>query len=135
MNGRCYVIEKRAADQVLRAGIEVQRRREIKISMPGKVVKVLVNEGAKVKEGQAILILEAMKMQNEIKSPQPGKITQIKLKPGESVEAGSLLFYGGISRISLSKNFGDTILHVDRNSEKCYIGIFSGYNCRLKIRE
>lgn len=92
VNGRCYIIEKRSADRVLGAGIEGQRRREIKTSMPGKIVKVLVSEGAKVKKGQAILILEAMKMQNEIKSPQPGKITQIKRKPGESVETGSILF-------------------------------------------
>ena len=60
--------------------------------MPGRIVKVYVKEGEKVKDGQPVLVLEAMKMQNEIKSPQSGKITKMNPKAGESVEAGSLLF-------------------------------------------
>jgi len=60
--------------------------------MPGRIVKVFVEEGEEVKEGQAVLVLEAMKMQNEIKSPQPGIITKINLAAGDSVQAGSLLF-------------------------------------------
>jgi biotin carboxyl carrier protein len=60
--------------------------------MPGKIVKVLLAEGDKVEEGQAVLILEAMKMQNEIKSPQKGKVTKIGPEAGDSVETGALLF-------------------------------------------
>jgi len=52
----------------------------------------LVKEGEKVKENQAVMVLEAMKMQNEIKSPQAGIITKIGAKSGDSVETGSLLF-------------------------------------------
>ncbi len=51
-----------------------------------------MKEGDKVKEGQAVLVLEAMKMQNEIKSPQSGIITKINPTAGDSVEAGALLF-------------------------------------------
>jgi biotin carboxyl carrier protein len=54
--------------------------------------RFFVREGEKVREGQAVLVLEAMKMQNEIKSPQSGTITRIVPKAGDSVEAGSLLF-------------------------------------------
>ena len=60
--------------------------------MPGKIIKVLVQEGESVQEGQAVLILEAMKMQNEIKSPQSGQIVRIVPREGESVETGALLF-------------------------------------------
>ncbi len=60
--------------------------------MPGKIVKVLAKEGDKVKEGQPILVLEAMKMQNEIKSPQSGTVINISPKDGDSVETGALLF-------------------------------------------
>ncbi len=67
-------------------------RREVKTSMPGRIIEVLVQEGDEVEEGQAVLILEAMKMQNEIKSPQPGKIACLGPKTGDSVAAGALLF-------------------------------------------
>ena len=60
--------------------------------MPGQIVKVLVQAGVEVEEGQAILILEAMKMQNEMKSSRSGKITRICVKAGDSVETGALLF-------------------------------------------
>ena len=55
-------------------------------------MKVLLKEGDEVEAEQAVLILEAMKMQNEIKSPNGGKIIKIAPKPGDSVEAGALPF-------------------------------------------
>jgi biotin carboxyl carrier protein len=55
-------------------------------------VDVLLQEGDKVKKNQAVVILEAMKMQNEIKSPQEGTILRLGPKPGDPVEAGALLF-------------------------------------------
>ena len=54
--------------------------------MPGKVVKLLVKEGDKVEEGQALLILEAMKMQNEFKSPSAGVVTKLHVAEGGTVE-------------------------------------------------
>lgn len=53
--------------------------------MPGKIVDVLMEEGAKVKEGEALLILEAMKMQNEITSPVSGIIKKVYAKNGDIV--------------------------------------------------
>ena len=92
VNGKSFRIEKKSASQILGRGLEKQQKRVIKTSMPGRIVKIILNEGDKVEEGQAVMILEAMKMQNEIKSPQSGVITKIGPEPGMSVEANALLF-------------------------------------------
>ena len=55
--------------------------------MPGKVVTVEVSVGDSVEEGQTILILEAMKMQNEVAAPISGKVTAVHCGDGENVEA------------------------------------------------
>jgi glutaconyl-CoA/methylmalonyl-CoA decarboxylase subunit gamma len=59
--------------------------------MPGKIVELLIEEGSIVKEGEAILILEAMKMQNEIITQVAGKIRKILVKPGDSVAKDEVL--------------------------------------------
>jgi biotin carboxyl carrier protein len=92
VNGKIFVIERKSASQILSGSAAKKLKRDVKTSMPGKIVKVLLEEGTEVDEGQAVLILEAMKMQNEIKSPQSGRITHIGPKPGDSVETGALLF-------------------------------------------
>jgi len=92
VNGKFFKVEKKSVSQILgREGVR-PRKRDIVTSMPGRIIKVFVRQGEKVGEGQAVLVLEAMKMQNEIKSPQSGTITKIIPKAGDSVEAGSLLF-------------------------------------------
>ena len=92
VNGNSFDIEKKSASQILSGITAKKQKRDVKTSMPGKIVKVLAAEGSEVEEGQAVLILEAMKMQNEIKSPQSGKITRLYPRPGDSVETGALLF-------------------------------------------
>ena len=92
VNGRFFKVEKKSVLQILgKSGARLQKR-DIKTSMPGRIVKVFAKEGDQVREGQAVLVLEAMKMQNEIKSPQSGTITRINPQAGDSVEAGALLF-------------------------------------------
>ena len=59
--------------------------------MPGKVVKLLVAEGAEVQANQGIVVLEAMKMQNEIKSPKQGVVRKLDVTQGAAVNAGDLL--------------------------------------------
>jgi acetyl/propionyl-CoA carboxylase alpha subunit len=92
VNGQFFKIEKKSVSQILGKKGAKLRKRDIKTSMPGRIVKVFVKEGDKVKEGQAVLVLEAMKMQNEIKSPQTGIITKVNPAAGDSVETGALLF-------------------------------------------
>lgn len=57
--------------------------------MPGKIVKVMVKPGDEVKEGDPLLIMEAMKMENEMKAGQDAKIKKVLVKAGDNVEAGS----------------------------------------------
>lgn len=92
VNGLSFDIDKKSVSQILGGKHSQRQKRDVKTSMPGKIVKVLMNEGEYVEEGQAVLILEAMKMQNEIKSPQRGKVTKIIPIAGDSVETGALLF-------------------------------------------
>ena len=92
VNGKLFKVEKKSAIKILREERGKLRKREVKTSMPGKIVSILLREGDAVKEGQSVLILEAMKMQNEIKSPQSGKIIKINFNPHDYVETGATLF-------------------------------------------
>lgn len=55
--------------------------------MPGKVIKLVANEGATVKAGEVLLILEAMKMQNEITADADGTVKKFNVAAGQSVKA------------------------------------------------
>lgn len=59
--------------------------------MPGKVVRILVAQGAEVEAGAGVLVVEAMKMQNEVKSPKKGTIQKILISEGAAVNAGDVL--------------------------------------------
>jgi len=63
----------------------------VKAPMPGKIIDVLVRENAPVMKGEAILILEAMKMQNEIQSVVSGTVTRISVKAGQNVMKDDIL--------------------------------------------
>jgi Acetyl/propionyl-CoA carboxylase, alpha subunit len=63
----------------------------IQAPMPGKVVEVKVASGDAVSKGQALVVLEAMKMQNELYSPIDGVVQEIHVKAGETAEAGQKL--------------------------------------------
>ncbi len=59
--------------------------------MPGVIMSVAASVGAKVKAGDVLLILEAMKMENEITSPKDGEVAAINVQKGASVNAGDVL--------------------------------------------
>lgn len=59
--------------------------------MPGKIFKIIKEEGTEVKEGETILILEAMKMEHSIRADKAGKVKKIFFKPGELVQGGVTL--------------------------------------------
>lgn len=63
--------------------------------MPGNILDIKVSEGAAVKAGDVVIILEAMKMENEIVAPQDGTITQIVAVKGSAVDTGAALFVVG----------------------------------------
>ena len=64
---------------------------ELHAPMPGKIVKVLVAEGASVEVNQGLIVIEAMKMQNEVKSPKTGIVKKIGVQETTAVNAGDLL--------------------------------------------
>lgn len=59
---------------------------ELKAPMPGLVIKVPVEVGQIVSQGDVLVILESMKMQNELRAPQPGIVTEVLAQEGGSIE-------------------------------------------------
>jgi biotin carboxyl carrier protein len=66
-------------------------RTEVRAPMPALVVKIEVSIGEAVVEGQGLVVLEAMKMENEIRAQASGKVKDIKVTAGEAVEKDELL--------------------------------------------
>jgi biotin carboxyl carrier protein len=90
---RPYLVEVR--DPRLRrpggSGLGPDAPQEILAPMPGKIVKVLVAENDKVGQGDGLVVIEAMKMQNELRAPRPGRVEKIYTAEGLGVETGSRL--------------------------------------------
>ena len=59
--------------------------------MPGNILDVKVKPGDKVKAGDTLLILEAMKMENEISAPQDGTVAAVNVRKGDTVNSGDIL--------------------------------------------
>lgn len=76
--------KKKGARKTKRSGV-------VSSSIPGKIISISVRQDELVSEGDVIMILEAMKMQNEIQAPISGKITELNCEPGDSIEANSPL--------------------------------------------
>lgn len=74
------------------AAVSLAAGETVESPMPGNILSVNVNQGDKVKEGQVLAILEAMKMENEIPAPKDGTIVQVVTSKGAVVETGSPLF-------------------------------------------
>lgn len=64
----------------------------VEAEMPGKVAQISAAVGDTVSEGQGVLVIEAMKMENEIPAPIEGTIREISVSEGDTVEAGTALF-------------------------------------------
>lgn len=75
-----------------RGGFEIEGEVTVKSPLPGQIKKIFKSEGDEVEDGEGILVLEAMKMENEIKAPKKGKIKKIFLKENSSVESDGKLF-------------------------------------------
>jgi biotin carboxyl carrier protein len=75
----------------LKAGGDKKGPVKIVAPMPGRVVRMLVDENQEVEAGQGILVVEAMKMQNEIKSPKKGVVKKLSTSVGTAVNPGDVL--------------------------------------------
>ena len=63
----------------------------VKAPMPGTILDVKVQNGQRVKKGQVLVILEAMKMENEIQAPCDGTVSSLSVRKGDSVETQAFL--------------------------------------------
>ena len=63
----------------------------LKASMPGRIISVLVQPGEAVSKGQAVMVIEAMKMENELKAPLDGTVAEVLVEAGQAVESGAPL--------------------------------------------
>lgn len=114
LNGRSYDVEREVMPEGLVVSVERRRYsaevedarslpmrragssghngpRKLTAPMPGRILRVLAPEGASVEQGQAILVIEAMKMQNELKAPKKGVLRKIMVGEGAAANAGDVL--------------------------------------------
>ena len=68
-----------------------QGPRPVKAPMPGRVVRLLVGVADEVAEGQGVVVIEAMKMQNELKTSKAGRVAKVGVAVGDTVRAGDVL--------------------------------------------
>ena len=73
------------------AEIDVEESGQVSAPLPGKIVQVLVEQGASVKKGAALLVLEAMKMEHTIAAPADGVVERVNFGEGDQVEEGAVL--------------------------------------------
>jgi biotin carboxyl carrier protein len=85
------VVDERRKLLAVETGTELVGKQTLRAEMPGKVVKVTVAVGDRVSEGQSLLVVEAMKMENEIASPIDGVVTEVGVREGEAVETDAVL--------------------------------------------
>ena len=89
VNGKLY-------DFSIKTGIEAKQSvggegTPVKAALPGTVLKVLVEEGDNIEEGDVLAVVEAMKMETEIKSPVGGTVQSVEIEVGNHVQTGQIL--------------------------------------------
>ena len=80
-----------AAPAAAAAPVSVAAGEPVKSPMPGNILRIEVSQGQQVKEGDVLMVLEAMKMENEIVATKSGTIAQIAVSKGAVVETGAVL--------------------------------------------
>jgi acetyl/propionyl-CoA carboxylase alpha subunit len=96
VNGNKYDLEvKDQFDELLKKlgmeNLNAGKVNEIKAPMPGLVIDILVQPGSEVKKGDAIMVLEAMKMENILKSPSDGVVKKVNVEKKQAVEKNQVL--------------------------------------------
>lgn len=71
--------------------LTVEGRQLVTAQLPGRVLKVLVARGDAVKQGQPLLVFEALRMENEVRSPRDGTVAEVEVKAGQDVAGGARL--------------------------------------------
>ena len=86
-------LQNKLADLLKKMGMDNNKKRlkDLKAPMPGLVLDIMVKEGEEVTEGQELIVLEAMKMENAIKSPQDGIIDKIQIDKQDKIDKNHTL--------------------------------------------
>ena len=80
-----------AAPAPVAGGVTVSGGETVAAPMPGNILKVAVSVGQTVKEGDLLVVLEAMKMENEIFAPKDGTVAQVLVSKGSTVDTGATM--------------------------------------------
>ena len=95
VNGETYLVTvmDEQIQKLIKVSPEKFHKKELAVRavMPGLVIDVTVKEGDAVKAGDALLVVEAMKMQNEVKTPQEGIVKKILVQKDKTVNSGDIL--------------------------------------------
>ncbi|MFQ5825031.1 MAG: acetyl-CoA carboxylase biotin carboxyl carrier protein subunit [bacterium] len=96
INGRRFLVEledekTRLLQSLIKTDKKSKGQMEVKAPMPGLIAKIEVEEGQKIKKGDGLLIIEAMKMENEIRANVGGVVKKVLTKEKESVEKDMIL--------------------------------------------
>ena len=85
-------LQEKAYKLLENASTQLSHHTDVKAPMPGLILKIRKNAGEKVEQGESVIILEAMKMENDLKAPSSGIINKIFVSEGSAVEKGAALF-------------------------------------------
>ena len=87
LNGRIHVVNSHEI------GYSNQKHNEgsLVAPMPGTIIEILVKKGQRVRKGQSLMVMEAMKMEHKIQSPKDGEVLSISNEVGQKVEMGAVL--------------------------------------------
>ena len=91
VNGKTFKVEAESSNKKGRKRQESSGQNQVVAPMPGKVTKVLVTNSQSVTKGQAVLVMEAMKMEYTLKADQEGQIKAVKTQAGDQVALGQVL--------------------------------------------
>lgn len=91
LNGDAWTLQHPDPRRKRRAGDAGQASGSLTATMPGRVLDVLVQVGDVVRKGEALLLLEAMKMELRVTAPGDGQVQSVACNPGQVVERGQLL--------------------------------------------
>ena len=91
LDGRDYVFDTGGGSSARRASAHEAASGEVTMPMPGLVISVAVAEGQAVKRGDALLVVEAMKMEHTLRAPRDGVVRRLAAANGQRVDAGKVL--------------------------------------------
>ena len=96
VNGNTYNIElKDKYDLLLKElgmeSLSSKKVNEIKAPMPGLVLNMIAKKGSRLKKGDKVVVLEAMKMENVLRAPGPGMVKSLEVKKGDTVDKNQVL--------------------------------------------